>query len=162
MDQVRVVDSVYLDRVQIFEPTPRSAESAMPSSTSSSSSTIKASNRERRYESAVPATQYCMSADIARDPYDCEMPDALLVCQEMQVAIETQRFGFEPVGSCPETLLRLNNSVSKELFLPCTEEGHFVPRRRIMYGTVYGEKLTLYFYNFMPSLSASLMNMVAR
>ncbi|WKX97226.1 hypothetical protein Q1695_013136 [Nippostrongylus brasiliensis] len=162
MDQVRVVDSVYLDRVQIFEPTPRSAEPGIPSSTSSSSSTIKASNRERRYESAVPATQYCMSADIARDPYDCEMPDALLVCQEMQVAIETQRFGFEPVGSCPETLLRLNNSVSKELFLPCTEEGHFVPRRRIMYGTVYGEKLTLYFYNFMPSLSASLMNMVAR
>lgn len=109
------------------------------------------------------------------------MPDALLVCQEMQVAIETQRFGFEPVGTCPETLLRLNHggwfynfkdicrsetykrcSVSKELFLPCTEEGQFVPRRRILYGTVHGEKLTLYFYNFMPFLSASLMNMVAR
>ncbi|VDK63527.1 unnamed protein product [Cylicostephanus goldi] len=90
------------------------------------------------------------------------MPDALLVCQEMQVAIETQRFGFEPIGSCPETLLRLNHSVSKELFLPCTEEGQFVPRRRILYGTVHGEKLTVYFYNFMPFLSAALMNMIAR
>ncbi|ETN86035.1 hypothetical protein NECAME_06110, partial [Necator americanus] len=103
-----------------------------------------------------------MSADIGRDPYTCEMPDAVLVCQEMQVAIETQRFGFDPVGTCPEILLRLNHGVSKELFLPCTEEGQFVPRRRVLYGTVYGEKVTLYFYNFMPFLSASLMNMVAR
>ncbi|VDO73333.1 unnamed protein product [Heligmosomoides polygyrus] len=161
MEQVRSVESIHMERVQIFEPTPRLGEPPIPSSTSSSSSVVKA-NRERRYEAAAPTMQYCMSADIGRDPYDCDMPDALLVCQEMQVAIETQRFGFEPVGTCPETLLRLNNSVSKELFLPCTEEGHFVPRRRIMYGTVYGEKLTLYFYNFMPSLSASLMNMVAR
>ncbi|XGW11349.1 hypothetical protein V3C99_012672 [Haemonchus contortus] len=163
LGQVRNVDAIYPDRVQIFEPSPRLGEPAPLSSTSSTSSTTATkSNRERRYEAAPLSVQYCMSADIGRDPYDCDMPDAVVICQEMQVAIETQRFGFEPVGACPETLLRLNNSVSKELFLPCTEEGHFVPRRRIMYGTVYGEKLTLYFYNFMPSLSASLMNMVAR
>ncbi|KAE9416775.1 hypothetical protein Angca_005932, partial [Angiostrongylus cantonensis] len=101
-------------------------------------------------------------ADIGRDPYDCDVPDAILICMDVQVAIETQRFGFEPVGACPETLLRLNNCVSKELFLPCTEESQFIPRRRLLYGTVHGEKLTLYFYNFMPFLSASLMNMVAR
>ncbi|KAL6736424.1 hypothetical protein Aduo_006779 [Ancylostoma duodenale] len=160
LEQVRNVDAIYPDRVQIFEPTPRLAEQAPPSSVTSSGSTSK--HRERRYEAALPSMQYCMSADIGRDPYDSDMPDALLVCQEMQVAIETQRFGFEPVGTCPETLLRLNHGVSKELFLPCTEEGQFVPRRRILYGTVHGEKLTLYFYNFMPFLSASLMNMVAR
>ncbi|RCN51871.1 hypothetical protein ANCCAN_01959 [Ancylostoma caninum] len=160
LEQVRNVDAIYPDRVQIFEPTPRLAEQAPPSSVTSTGSTSK--HRERRYEAALPSMQYCMSADIGRDPYDSDMPDALLVCQEMQVAIETQRFGFEPVGTCPETLLRLNHGVSKELFLPCTEEGQFVPRRRILYGTVHGEKLTLYFYNFMPFLSASLMNMVAR
>ncbi|VDM65306.1 unnamed protein product, partial [Strongylus vulgaris] len=159
LEQVRNVDAIYPDRVQIFEPTPRLYEQAPPSSITSSSGK---KNIERRYEAALPTMQCAMSADIGRDPYESDMPDALLVCQEMQVAIETQRFGFEPIGSCPETLLRLNHSVSKELFLPCTEEGQFVPRRRILYGTVHGEKLTLYFYNFMPFLSASLMNMVAR
>ncbi|KAK5985858.1 hypothetical protein GCK32_002224 [Trichostrongylus colubriformis] len=179
LEQVRNVDAVYPDRVQIFEPTPRFGEPVPLSSTSSASSSTAKPSRERRYEAAPPTVQYCMSADIGRDPYDCEMPDALLVCQEMQVAIETQRFGFEPerelsarekkTGSkdycsldAPLTYNIVLFIVSKELFLPCTDEGHFVPRRRIMYGTVYGEKLTLYFYNFMPSLSASLMNMVAR
>ncbi|VDM60227.1 unnamed protein product [Angiostrongylus costaricensis] len=162
LEQVRNVDPNYPDRVQIFEPTPRTNELMQHSSTSSWTSSCSTKLRERRYEAAPSTMQYCMSADIGRDPYDCDVPDAILICMDVQVAIETQRFGFDPVGACPETLLRLNNCVSKELFLPCTEESQFIPRRRLLYGTVHGEKLTLYFYNFMPFLSASLMNMVAR
>ncbi|KJH51322.1 hypothetical protein DICVIV_02525 [Dictyocaulus viviparus] len=161
-EQVRNVDPNYPDRVHVFEPNPRHTDMVHHTSTSSWTSCSSPKLHEKRYEIAASSLQYCMSADIGRDSCECDAPDALLVCLDMQVAIETQRFGFEPVGTCPETLLRLNNYVSKELFLPCTEESQFVPRRRILYGTVNGEKLTLYFYNFMPFLSASLINMVTR
>uniref|UniRef100_A0A0K0D8G5 PID domain-containing protein n=1 Tax=Angiostrongylus cantonensis TaxID=6313 RepID=A0A0K0D8G5_ANGCA len=98
LEQVRNVDPNYPDRVQIFEPTPRTNELVQHSSTSSWTSSYSTKLRERRYEAAPPTMQYCMSADIGRDPYDCDVPDAILICMDVQVAIETQRFGFEPVA----------------------------------------------------------------
>uniref|UniRef100_A0A1I7X9M9 DH domain-containing protein n=1 Tax=Heterorhabditis bacteriophora TaxID=37862 RepID=A0A1I7X9M9_HETBA len=68
-----------------------------------------------RFEAASPRVPYSMQADIGVDPDKCDVPDLLLVCMVQDVAVETLRFGFDPVGACPETLLKLGAFAIKSI-----------------------------------------------